>query len=204
MVKDGRPSPACQAALARPSLLRLKLGIKIPRFPEGWCRQQAMILHVLDLPCPLWTRARRAVYGNNINAADNHSAASALPCVYRLYGLQLPVLLCAVPRLVATVGFEPTCPVPHCSVGLPHQSVCRLPITGTLHHKKCRRISSAVWCTRQESNLQSFRKSAFEAAAYAGFATGAYKCTGHVADHGRCSRKGCSRLLMPPSAGAAR
>lgn len=121
------------------------------------------------------------------------------PAFTVLDGLQRPVLLCAVPRLVATVGLEPTCPVPHCSVGLPHKRVCRLPITGTLHHKKCRRISSAVWCTRQESNLQSFRKSAFEAAAYAGFATGAYKCTGHVADHGRCSRKGgadysCRRL----------
>ena len=65
------------------------------------------------------------------------------------------------------------------------------------------RAGAGVWCTRQESNLQSFRKSAFDAAAYAGFATGAYKCTGHVADHGRCSRKGgadysCRRLPWRP------
>lgn len=42
------------------------------------------------LLCPHWTRARRAVYGNNINAADNHSAASALPCVYRSRRIATP------------------------------------------------------------------------------------------------------------------
>ena len=66
------------------------------------------------------------------------------------------------------------------------------------------------WCARQESNLQSFRQSAFEAAAFANFATGtqnaglSQQSTGELADSNRPDFGTCPLYMPHPHAGLAR